>query len=185
MAPVTLETARLTLRPLGGDDLDALVALHSEEAFWRHPLGRAMTPEETTTFLERTVAHYDDHGFGLSAVVLRDSGTLAGWAGLAVPNFLPELLPAVEVGWRLGERFWGQGYATEAGAAWVGYGLGELGLERICQPENEASYAVMMRIGMRFERRTVDPLRGFSLLVTEIAVRASDATPDRDVECRR
>lgn len=173
----TLETARLTLRPLGADDLDALVALHAEEPFWHYPLGRAMTPEETTRFLERTLAHYDDSGFGLSAVVLRESGALMGWAGLAVPNFLPELLPAVEVAWRLGERFWGQGYATEAGAAWVDYGFGTLGLDRIvsiCQPENEASYAVMMRIGMRLERRTVDPHLGFPLLVTEI--NATEAT---------
>ena len=180
MAPVTLETARLTLRPLDDDDLDSLFALHSEQAFWRYPLGRAMTLEETTRFLERTIAHYDDHGFGLSAVVMRDSGTLAGWAGLGVPNFLPELLPAVEIGWRLAERFWGQGYATEAGAAWIDYGLGEIGLERIvsiCQPENVASYAVMMRLGMRLERRTVDPERGFSLLVTAIAIRAPAATP--------
>lgn len=185
MAPVTLETARLTLRPLVDDDLDSLFALHSEQAFWRYPLGRAMTLEETTRFLERTIAHYDDHGFGLSAVVLRDSGTLAGWAGLGVPNFLPELLPAVEVGWRLAERFWGQGYATEAGAAWIDYGLGEIGLERIvsiCQPENEASYVVMMRLGMRLERRTVDPERGFSLLVTEIAIRAPAATPGPHLE---
>ena len=81
MTSVTLETARFTLRPLGGDDVDAPVALHSQEVFWRDLLGRAMTPEETTTFLERTVDHYDDHDFGLSAVVLRNSGTLAGWAG--------------------------------------------------------------------------------------------------------
>ena len=180
MAPVTLETARLTLRPLGADDLDALVVLHSEEAFWRYPLGRAMTPDETTQFFERCTADYVKLGFGLSAVVLRDSDTLAGWAGLAVPNFLPELLPAVEVGWRLGQQFWGRGYATEAGAAWVDYGLGALGLDRIvsiCQPENEASYAVMTRIGMRLERRTVDPQRGLAVLVTEITATMSGATP--------
>ena len=162
MTSVTLETARFTLRPLGGDDVDALEALHSEKVFWRYPHGRAMTPEGTTTFLERTVDHYDNYGFGLCAVVLRDSGTLAGWAGVAVPNYLPGLRPAVDVGWRLGERFWGQGYATEAGAAWVGYGPGELELERIVsisQPENEASHAMMMGIGVRFERRTVDPHR--------------------------
>jgi RimJ/RimL family protein N-acetyltransferase len=180
MACASLETDRLTLRPFNVDDLDELATLHSEEAFWRYPLGRAMTVEESTRFLERTIGHYDDPGFGLCAVVVRDSDTLAGWAGLAIPNFLPELLPAVEVGWRLGMRFWGQGYATEAGAAWVDYGLGELGLARIvsiCQPENEASFAVMMRIGMRLERRTVDPQRGFPLLVTEITATANDSIP--------
>jgi RimJ/RimL family protein N-acetyltransferase len=81
------------------------------------------------------------------------------------------LLPAVEVGWRLGRSFWGFGYATEAGTAWVRYGFAQLGLERIvsiCQPENHASFAVMQRLGFQIERRTVDPKMNVALIVTEI-----------------
>ena len=52
-----------------------------------------------------------------SAVVLRDMGQFAGWAGLWVPWFLPEILPAVEVGGPLGETFRSRRYATEAGRA--------------------------------------------------------------------
>jgi RimJ/RimL family protein N-acetyltransferase len=60
----------------------------------------------------------------VSAVVVGDTGELAGWAGLSVPTFLPEVLPAIEVGWRLGVQFRGRGYATEAGSEWVRYGFG-------------------------------------------------------------
>jgi RimJ/RimL family protein N-acetyltransferase len=165
----TLLTGRLELRPLDVDDLEPLVALHAEESFWHFPFRRGWSREETTEFLRRTVARYDDPGMAVSAVVVRADGELAGWAGLSVPAFLPEVLPAVEVGWRLGERFRGHGYATEAGAAWIAHGFEHLHLDRlvsIYEPGNTASGAVMRRLGFRLERVTRHPVHGVPLHVT-------------------
>ena len=156
----TLTTDRLVLRPLAMDDLVDLAALHAEESFWRYPYGRGWSRSETMAFLERTIERYEDPGIAVSAVMVADTGELAGWAGLAVPTFLPEILPAVEVGWRLGERFWGRGFATEAGRAWVRHGFEELGLDAIVsifEPENTASGAVMHRLGFTLERETTHP----------------------------
>lgn len=156
------------LRPLVRDDLDALAPLHAEASFWWYPFGRGWSRDETAAFLERTAARYADPGLGVCAVVVRATEELAGWAGLSVPTFLPEILPAVEVGWRLGERYRGRGYATEAGRAWVEHGFDVLGLEAIVsihEPANVASRAVMDRLGFRFERDTVDPERGIPLRV--------------------
>ena len=114
-----LKTPRLVLRPLDEGDLDELAALHAEPSFWWYPLGRGQTEDETREFVRRQVAAYQRDGLGFQAVVDKASGTLAGWAGLSVPAFLPEVLPAIEVGWRLGLTWRGKGYATEAGAAWV------------------------------------------------------------------
>jgi RimJ/RimL family protein N-acetyltransferase len=150
------------------EDLDALARLHAEETFWRYPFGRGWSRGETEAFLERTLARYADPGLGVCAVVVRDTGELAGWAGLAVPQFLPEILPAVEVGWRLGNQFWGRGYATEAGAEWVRHGFDVLALDEIVsiyEPDNLASGAVMKRLGFTLERDTVDPERGIPLRV--------------------
>jgi RimJ/RimL family protein N-acetyltransferase len=150
------------------EDLDALARLHAEETFWRYPFGRGWSRGETEAFLERTLARYADPGLGVCAVVVRDTGELAGWAGLAVPQFLPEILPAVEVGWRLGNQFWGRGYATEAGAEWVRHGFDVLALDEIVsiyEPDNIASGAVMKRLGFTLERDTVDPERGIPLRV--------------------
>ena len=168
MSPPTLTTDRLELRPLALDDLDALAPLHAEESFWRYPFGRGWSFDETAAFLERTIARYDDPGIAVSAVVVRATGELAGWAGLSVPTFLPEILPAVEVGWRLGERFRGRGYATEAGRAWVDHGFAALGLDRIVsiyEPDNVASRAVMDRLGFVVERDTIHPELGVPLRV--------------------
>ncbi|MFF8913328.1 GNAT family N-acetyltransferase [Streptomyces sp. NPDC015032] len=56
---------------------------------------------------------------------------MAGFTGLSVPDFMPELLPAVEVGWRLGRAHWGQGLATEAAAAAVRFGFEDCGVDRV------------------------------------------------------
>jgi RimJ/RimL family protein N-acetyltransferase len=172
--PPTLETERLILRPLGWDDLDALAELHAEASFWWFPLQRGMTADETRRFIERTLERYAADGVGLSAAVVKETGDLAGWLGLAVPHFLPEILPAVEVGWRLGERYRGRGYATEGAAAAVRYGFEELGLQRlvsIYEPANVASGRVMEKLGFEFERETAVPGTGESVHVLELTRR--------------
>lgn len=146
----TIETDRLVMRPFEESDLDALSDLQSEQAFWWFPLRRGMTAEETSGFLGRTIATYETERPSFHALVERSTGALVGWAGLAVPDFLPEVLPAIEVGWRLGEAFWGRGYATEAGGAAIRWGFTQLGLDEIIsifEPENVASGKAMDRLG--------------------------------------
>ena len=179
----TLTTARLVLRPLALDDLDPLAELHAQESFWHFPFQRGWSRDETRSFIERTIARYVDPGLAVSAVVVRRTGELAGWAGLSVPEFLPEILPAVEVGWRLGEQHRGRGYATEAGAAWLRHGFDDRGLDAIvsiCEPENVASLAVMRRLGFTFERATVHPRWGVPLHVMALTRAAYDARPPGD-----
>lgn len=167
-----MRTERLELRPLSLADLDDLSLLHAEESFWRYPFGRGWSRAETEWFLQRVIARYDDPGIAVSAVVLTETGELAGWAGLSIPTFLPEILPAVEVGWRLGERWWGRGIATEAGRAWIRFGFEELELPAIVsiyEPENVASGAVMRRLGFTLERETEHPDLGVSVWVMSLS----------------
>uniref|UniRef100_UPI001122A644 GNAT family N-acetyltransferase n=1 Tax=Pseudomonas sp. SID14000 TaxID=1986221 RepID=UPI001122A644 len=104
-------------------------------------------------------------------VELLASGELAGFAGLSVPEFLPEVLPAVEIGWRFGRQFWGQGYASEAAHATLEFALQDRGLDRVIsihQVGNDASENVMRKLGMVVERETVHPVYGMPLRVHSI-----------------
>jgi RimJ/RimL family protein N-acetyltransferase len=171
---VTLTTERLVLRPFTDDDLGALTALHAEESFWWFPLRRGMTDGETAEFLAHVVATNDDPDRPVfHAVVERSGGDLLGWAGLSVPSFLPEILPAVEVGWRLGAAYRGRGFATEAAAETLRWGFEDLGLEEIVsiyEPDNLPSGRVMDRLGFGPGHPTVEPKRDLPILVRRLGV---------------
>jgi RimJ/RimL family protein N-acetyltransferase len=167
-----LTTERLVLRPFTLDDLPALAPIHAEESFWWYPLRGGMSVEDTREFLVRVIARYSSDGFGVEALEDRASGALIGWAGLAVPHFLPEILPAVEVGWRLTEACRGRGLATEVGAAAVEWGFTQGGLDRIVsiyEAENVASGRVMERLGFTLERTTSGTSHGETVRVMELS----------------
>jgi RimJ/RimL family protein N-acetyltransferase len=148
-------TARLDLRRFTVNDLDELASVFSIPEVWEFPFGRGLTYAETEGFLTKQVAEWDDHGLGLWAARERTTGALLGLVGLAVPTFLPEVLPAVEVGWRLSPSSWGMGYATEGAVAALHEAFTTLDLEVVCsivEPANTRSVRVEERLGMRLAR---------------------------------
>jgi len=167
-----IETERLLLRRLTLDDLDELAAVFAKpEVFWWAER-RGLTRDETEQMLrERFIKRWEEQGFGHFGVIRKADERLLGYTGLAIPYFLPEVLPAVELGYRFDPDAWGKGYATEASAASLDYGFDTAGLERIIaiyHIENERSGLVMQRLGMKIERDTVHPESGDALRVYEI-----------------
>lgn len=156
----SIETERLLLRPWRPEDRDTYLALAIEPEWSYYPRRRAATPDEAGSQFDHLVKHWRTHGFGPWAAVLKEGDTLIGYVGLAKPTWLPIVLPAVEVGWRLGSKWWGNGYATEAGRASLNYGTNDLLLDRIIciyEPGNTASVAVAARLGFREYMTTLDP----------------------------
>jgi RimJ/RimL family protein N-acetyltransferase len=153
-----VRTERLELRRMQPGDLDALAEVFAVREVWQFPYGRGFTRAETGEFLDAQLRAWETNGFGLW--IARERDRTLGFVGLSVPLFLPEVLPAVEVGWRLHPDAWGQGYASEAARAALREGFETLGLEEICsipQSINPASYRVCERIGMAFAREVRIP----------------------------
>ncbi|MHB8875691.1 MAG: GNAT family N-acetyltransferase [Myxococcaceae bacterium] len=149
---VVLETERLTLREMNLDDLDAVAAMLADPEvmrFWPRP----QTREEAEAWVLRQVQRYASHGFGYWLAFGRESGELAGQAGL-----LPTVVEGVEevgLGYILHRSAWGRGLATEAARGCVAHAFG-LGKERVValvRPENRASVHVAERLGMKLERK--------------------------------
>lgn len=170
-AVTVVETDRLRLRPWTADDLDPLAAMFAlPEVSW-YPFGRGLTGDETRRFLDRHLDHWETHGWGSWAVEPKGSERLIGSIGLATVTWLPDVMPAVEVGWRLHPAYWGRGLATEGGRASLRYGFDDVGLDRILSifiPENAASGRVMSKLGMQVVLTTTDPTFGAPLEVREI-----------------
>lgn len=164
-------TERLRLRPWNAGDADALADIFAQPPVWYYPFCRGLSREESDRFLRHQFDHWATHGFGSWAAELEAEKVLIGYIGLAVPTWLPEVLPAVEVGWRLDPRHWGKGLATEGGRASLRHGFEELGLDRIIsilQPENTASARVAHKLGMRHHSSVKDRQRGTHLEVYEV-----------------
>lgn len=109
------------------------------------------TRQESDAAIDRWQSQIAEQGWSNWAVELAQSREFIGFVGLTVPRRVLPFSPCVEVGWRLGHRHWGKGYATEAARAALAFGFVELGLEEIVSFTalvNRRSRAVMERIGM-------------------------------------
>jgi len=148
-------SARLRLRPFEPGDEELLRRLH------QHPevaatLGGIRTDEEVRGFAARYVAHWAAHGFGLRVWEDRTSGEPVGRGGLHL--LMVDGRPEVEVGWAIVRERWGEGLATEGGAASLGEAWGTLGLREVVAvtlPHNHTSRRVMAKLGMTAEREVV------------------------------
>lgn len=153
-----LETARLTLRAHGLDDFPALAAVWAEAAVVRYIGGKPSTPAEAWARLLRYRGLWPLLGYGYWAVEEKASGQFVGDVGFA--DFHRALEPSIrgiaEMGWVLGSRFRGNGYASEAVAAALQW-FDAQGLGRsvsIIDPANEASLRIAARNGFREYCRT-------------------------------
>jgi RimJ/RimL family protein N-acetyltransferase len=110
---------------------------------------------------DNALAHWRDHSFGWLSILERP---LRVSAGFLVVNFVGrqalDIPPDdVSIGWWIHESAWGRGYATEAATAARDAAFKGLAIERLISllaPANVRSAHVANRIGMHFDRGTVD-----------------------------
>lgn len=152
---ITLATERLLLRQFTMDDREALFKITQEPGIFQYfPTKTAWDMERVDRSIQHQIDHWDQFGYGLWAVTLRETGQLMGWCGL---EFLPDT-NETEVGYLLSGEFWGKGYATEAARASVEFGKKNIGLKEIIgltDPLNIASQRVLEKCGLTFTRRQV------------------------------
>lgn len=172
-----IETPRLRLRRLRPSDEPDLVALDSDPEVMRYvgsPAGVKAADETLARVRERIGS---DHGpIGFWRVERRADGAFCGLGALV-------RMPSgddVELAYRLVRSAWGQGIASEAGAALLEYAFGPVGLGRlvaVTYPDNRASQRVLDRLG--FERQDDVDYKGvrvaYYVLTHDAYVRACDA----------
>lgn len=173
----TLETERLILRPWREEDVEPFFTLMQDDDVVRFIGDRRIpTLEEVWRAVAGWIGHWFLRGYGLWAVDERESGELVGRIGLINPAGWPGL----EVGYTLGKRWWGRGYATEGAAAardWAFENLPADELISLIDPANSGSINVARKLG-ETPKGEVD-LWGHRVLVYAITRRAwQEAQPD-------
>ena len=158
-----LETPRLCLREMTQEDLPALGRiLRDEEVMYAY--NGAFTWEETQSWLDRQLARYREWGFGLWAVILRETGEMIGQCGLTMQPWKEQQV--LEIGYLFQHQHWHKGYATEAAVACRQYAFEILGEKEVCsiiRDSNIASQNVALRNGMAVADSWVKHYRGVDM----------------------
>ena len=142
-----LVTERLKLRAFEPSDFEPLHAVYGDPQVTRF-IPPYPTPEHTRRALDIHVREASAGNPAFWALIECASGDLIGDAGVGL---IEGIGPEYELGYTLGTRWWGRGYATEAARAVREYALGELGLPEVLalvRPDNAASIHVLEKIGM-------------------------------------
>ena len=155
--PRPLETERLVLRPWTDDDIDeAYAVLEGHPDVWEFDPGYQRTRDERAAIVRKYAATNEPDGCGTLAVVEKQRGAVIGYVGLQLYVLPREPLatPEVELYYKLGRDFWGQGYAVEACREMLRFAFEEMRLARIVtitDGKNLPSIRLLRRLGMRIE----------------------------------
>jgi RimJ/RimL family protein N-acetyltransferase len=149
---VVLETSRLRLREFVPQDADGLAAVLGDPVamqYYPAPFNR----KEVEEWIERNRDRYQREGYGLWAMLLKDSGELIGDCGCFLRDI--EGRDDIEIGYHVRRDLWGNGYATEAAQACVQYAFTQIGVDRVIsliRPENVQSVRVAEKNGLSCEK---------------------------------
>ena len=153
---LTLETERLILRPLEISDAEAMFAMDNNpnvhKYLWQKPTQEL---NETIKIIEMVQKQYVDNKIGRFATILKETGEFIGWTGIKFVNDHVENgnTNFYDYGYRLNEKFWNKGFATEASIAWLEHGFNKMKIQEMnayTHAENGASNHVLQKVGFNF-----------------------------------
>lgn len=151
-----METERLLLRDITQDDFDSWCEILSDAETMKHypaPYDAAGVQR----WVDWTLGSYAEHGFGLWAVILKETGEFIGDCGITMQNINGRQLP--EIGYHFNKRFHRRGYGSEAARRCMEHAFDVLHMPAVYSymtAGNAASYGVAVKNGMRLVEEYVD-----------------------------
>lgn len=152
-----IETERLLLREYTMDDFDALFEIMSDEETMKH-YPSPFDKDRTRGWITWNIGNYSKYGFGLWAVVLKETNEFIGDCGITVQDIDGELLP--EIGYHIHKKYWRRGYGKEAARAvrdWVFMNTDYNEIYSYMKYTNVGSYSTAIANGMKKVKEYPDP----------------------------
>lgn len=151
-----LETERLIMREMRHEDAEALFEMDANPNvhiyLWQKPF---TSIEEIHSYIEMVRNEYLTKKIGRFSTFLKETNELIGWTGIKYINNHIENgnTNFYDYGYRLNEKFWNKGFATEASKAWLEHGFNEMNIDILnayTHSENGASNHVLQKVGFNF-----------------------------------
>lgn len=151
-----LETERLIFREMTFEDFDALKAIISDEETMKYYI-KPYDDEGVNRWINWNIENYKTFGFGLFALILKETGEFIGDCGITIQLIDGWYRP--EIGYHINKKFWRKGYAKEATNAikkWAFENTTFRTLYSYMNADNIASIKTAEANGMKFVKEYVD-----------------------------
>lgn len=147
----TIISKRIFMRKISKVDLGEFYEIlkKNEVGKWLG-LGKGMTFQEVERYVNKIIEHWDTHNFGVWAIINKATEEIMGHCGL---RFIDDT-EDIEIIYLLDPKFWGNGYATEAGNEAVQYAFNCLKVDKL---------TVRVRTGNSKSKKVIDKL-GFEYI---------------------
>ncbi len=147
---IIFQTPRLRLRQITIEDAPLIRALNSDPEIVKYVHEPTLkTLEQAEEIITSIILPQYKNNLGRWAMITKTDNDFIGWCGL---KYRPDI-DEIDLGYRLMQKAWGKGFATEAAQHTLDYGLHTLKLKLItgrAHIENMASIKVLEKIGMNF-----------------------------------
>ncbi|MGX7030806.1 GNAT family N-acetyltransferase [Vagococcus zengguangii] len=157
-----IETSRLIIRAYTQDDFEELYEILSDEETMQH-YPAPFDKERTKRWIDWNLANYQRDGFGLWAIILKETGEFIGDCGVTMQTIDGDYVP--EIGYHINKNYWKQGYAKEAASAvrdWFFVHTHYDTIYSYMKYTNVASYQTALAIGMTKIKEYSDPINTVS-----------------------
>ena len=151
---------RLGFRNWEGADLPKMALINADSEVMRY-FKSTQTQDQTMQFIARMQRQFEIRGFCYFAVDTLESNEFIGFIGISEQTYEADFTPCIDIGWRIGKKHWGKGYATEGAKKVLKYAFDELSVDRLLSTApivNTASENVMLKIGMQKVKTFEHPL---------------------------
>ena len=148
-----LETDRLILREMCHQDAHELFEMDSNPNVHKYLWNKPNTSiDEIYAYIDLVRKQYEENKIGRFVAILKETNELIGWIGLKYNTVeVNKKINFYDIGYRLNEKFWGKGYASEATLAWLNYGFNVMNIDIMtaaAHTNNIASNRILQKIGM-------------------------------------
>ncbi|MFK7031047.1 GNAT family N-acetyltransferase [Flavobacterium oreochromis] len=151
-----LESKRLIFKPFEMIHAESLFEMDKNpnvhKYLWQEPVQNI---EEVKDVIKKLLEQYKRNKIGRYSTILKETEEFIGWTGIKFVDDHTENgnTNFYDYGYRLDERFWGKGYATEATEFWLEYGFNQIKLKDLhayTHFENIASNDILKKCGFKF-----------------------------------
>ena len=154
---MVLETERLILREMDHNDYDALYAVLADSDIMEH-YPYTFDEARVRSWIARNIERYQTDGFGLWAVVLKETGEMIGDCGITMQLIHGTMQP--EVGYHIRADQQRKGYASEAAAGCIRWAFANHDFSAVysyMRYTNIPSQRTAMKNGMKLIEEYEDP----------------------------